>query len=408
MSYQPILEYIDTLTHEVIDLQRALVAIPALGPDNDGDGEKDKADYLTDYLRGLGITDITRYNAPDERVPCGFRPNICAIIPGQDTFRTLWIISHTDIVPPGNRDLWESDPYELKVDGDIIIGRGVEDNHGGIVPSLITAKALLDKGLTPPMNLGLLLVADEETGSAYGLDYVVQQHADLFGPQDLFLVPDFGVRDSTLMEVSEKSMLWLKVEVVGKQCHASTPAEGVNTLMAAADFILRTRRLHDEFPATDELFSPPQSTFSPTRKDANVPNVNTIPGNDVFYIDSRILPEYELEDVQKAIMAIGSEIEKEHGVRITYEVVQGEQAAPATPVDSEIVRRLSAAISEVYDVTPVPAGVGGGTVAAFLRRSGRDAVVWSTCEHNAHQPNERSRISTQLGDAKVMARMLYF
>lgn len=403
-----LLEHIDTLAPEVVALQRGLVAIPALGPDNDGDGELAKTEHLMDVLREMGLTDIVRYDAPDARVPSGVRPNICARIPGKDTSRTLWIISHTDIVPPGNRDLWESDPYELKVDGDVIIGRGVEDNHGGIVPSLLVAKALLDKGETPPITLGLLLVADEETGSAYGLDYVVQNHAELFGPRDLFLVPDFGVRDSSLMEVSEKSMLWLKVEIFGKQCHASTPAEGVNTLMAAADFILRTRRLHDEFPAEDALFAPPTSTFSPTRKDANVPNVNTIPGHDVFYIDSRVLPEYDLADVRAAIEAIGKEIEAEHGVRIAYETVQGEQAAPATPVDSEIVRRLSAAIREVYGVEPVPAGVGGGTVAAFLRRTGREAVVWSTCEHNAHQPNERSRISTQLGDAKVMARMLYF
>jgi succinyl-diaminopimelate desuccinylase len=402
-----VLERIDSLGPEVVALQRALVAIPALGPDNDGQGETAKADFLERHLRALGLTDILRLDAPDARVPGGLRPNILARIPGRDTARTLWIISHIDIVPPGNPELWESDPYELKVDGDILVGRGVEDNHGGIVPSLVLAKALLDAGATPPMNLGLLLVADEETGSAYGLGHVVAEHAEQFGPDDLFLVPDFGVPDSSLMEVAEKSMLWLKVEVFGRQCHASTPEQGVNTLVAAADFILRTRRLHEEFPATDPLFSPAHSTFSPTRKDANVPNVNTIPGHDVFYVDCRVLPGYAVADVLDAFGRIAAEIEAEHGVRIVRTPIQSEQAAPATPVDSEIVRRLSAAIQAVYGVTPAPAGIGGGTVAAILRRAGRDAVVWSTCEHFAHQPNERSRISTQLGDAKVMARVLF-
>lgn len=402
-----VLERIDTLAPEVVALQRALVAIPALGPDNDGQGETAKAELLVRTLRDMGIADIARLDAPDARVPGGLRPNILARIPGRDASRTLWIISHVDIVPPGNPELWASDPYELKVDGDFLVGRGVEDNHGGIVPSLLLAKALLDTGTTPPITLGLLLVADEETGSAYGLGHVVRNHAELFGPRDLFLVPDFGVADSSLMEVAEKSMLWLKVEVFGRQCHASTPEQGVNTLVAAADFILRTRRLHDEFPATDPLFTPPHSTFSPTRKDANVPNVNTIPGHDVFYVDCRVLPGYPVADVREAFGRIAAEIEAEHGVRVACEPVQAEQAAPATPVDSEIVRRLTPAIEAVYGVTPAPAGIGGGTVAAILRRAGREAVVWSTCEHFAHQPNERSRISTQLGDAKVMARVLF-
>ena len=40
--------------------------------------------------------------APDETVPCGFRPNLAAIIPGEDTERTFWIISHVDVVPAGD------------------------------------------------------------------------------------------------------------------------------------------------------------------------------------------------------------------------------------------------------------------------------------------------------------------
>ncbi len=251
-------------------------------------------------------------------------------------------------------------------------------------------------------------MADEETGSAYGLGHVVREHAEQFGPDDLFLVPDFGVPDSSLMEVAEKSMLWLKVEVFGRQCHASTPEQGVNTLVAAADFILRTRRLHDEFPATDPLFTPPHSTFSPTRKDANVPNVNTIPGHDVFYVDCRVLPGYAVADVLDAFGRIAAEIEAEHGVRVGLRARAGQQAAPATPVDSEIVRRLTPAIEAVYGVTPAPAGIGG------RHRGGhpaprRAARPWSgpPASTSPTSPTSARVISTQLGDAKVMARVLF-
>jgi len=404
---EKILAGLDERRENVIDLQRSLTAIPALGPDNKGDGERAKADFCLEYLKGLGFTQVRELNAPDARVSCGHRPNIAAVIPGKDSSRTFWVISHLDIVPPGDLSLWNTDPYELKVDGDMITGRGVEDNQQGMVSSAMLAAELLKQGVTPPVNFGLLYVADEETGSKYGLDFLAANHPELFGKNDLILVPDFGDFQSEMVEVAEKSMYWLKVIVNGKQCHASTPEHGVNTLVASASMILKIRTLYDRFNAQDPLFEPPCSTFEPTMKEANVENINTIPGRDVFYVDCRVLPQYDLSEVLEAVKAIGAEAEKEYGVIVSYEDVQREQAAPPTSPDSPIVTKLIAAIKETYANNPRAVGIGGGTVAAYLRKRGHDAVVWCTCIHNAHQPNERSSVTKTLDDAKVMARVLF-
>jgi len=402
-----VLEYIEGQRDTVIDLQNDLVSIPALGPTNNGAGEADKAKYLLNYLRGLGFADIREMPAPDERVPKGKRPNIAAVIPGKTGTKTFWIISHMDIVPPGDLALWDSDPYRLKVEGDLLFGRGVEDNHQGLVASLIAAKAFIETQTQPAMNLGLILVSDEETGSKYGLDFVVREHSDMFTPEDLFLVPDFGTEDSQMIEVAEKSMLWLKIAVHGKQCHASTPEKGVNSLVAASAFILKlSRDLPRMYDAEDELFDPPRSTFEPTKKEANVPNVNTIPGLDVFYLDCRILAKYDLAEVMERIRSMGEEIENRYKVKIEYELVQREQAAPATEADSEIVTRLAKGIEKIYGVKARPMGVGGGTVAAFLRRRDHHAAVWSTLLGTAHQPNEHASITNIIKDAQVMASIV--
>jgi succinyl-diaminopimelate desuccinylase len=399
--------HIDGLAETVVDLQRSLVAIPALGPQNGGPGEKDKADFLRRYLEDLGIADIRDLPAPDASVPCGFRPNIAARLPGANARKTLWIISHLDVVPPGDRALWATDPYTLVREGDMIVGRGVEDNHQAIASSLMTAKALLDLRLVPELTLGLLLVSDEETGSAFGLEFLLREHAALFGPQDLFLVPDSGVPDSSQVEVAEKSMLWIKFAVLGKQCHGSTPDKGINTLVAASDLVLRLRRLYGIFGREDPLYDPPRSTFEPTKKEANVENVNTIPGRDVFYVDCRVLPDYPLDDVLAAAAGVCREVEAAYGVRVETGVVQRVDAPPATPADSEIVRSVLANVRRVYGGEPRPQGIGAGTVAAMLRKRNLPAVVWATLLHNAHQPNERSSLANTLGDAKVMAGMLF-
>ena len=228
-----ILSHIASQRARVIDLQRSLTALPALGPDCGGDGEIAKCAFIKTQLQELAVPVLREMNAPDSRVPSGMRPNLAARLPGASK-RTLWVISHVDVVPPGDISLWTTDPWTLHVDGDTLVGRGVEDNQQAIVSSLLAVEALKAHGVTPALSLGLLFVADEETGSKYGLDYVLREHADLFAPDDLFLIPDFGEPDGSLIELAEKSMLWLKVTVLGSQCHASRPSQGNNSLVAAS------------------------------------------------------------------------------------------------------------------------------------------------------------------------------
>ncbi|HNV71033.1 MAG TPA: M20/M25/M40 family metallo-hydrolase, partial [Candidatus Ozemobacteraceae bacterium] len=154
------------------------------------------------------------------------------------------------------------------------------------------------------------------------------------------------------------------------------------------------------------LFDPPQSTFQPTRKEANVPNINTIPGEDVFYMDSRVMPGIPLDDVVAWCRSRADEVAARHGVSIVIEPVQFEQAAPPTPADSPLVRSLQHAIREVHGREAVPMGIGGGTVAAYFRRHGLHAAVWSTVDESAHQANEYCRLPNLLADARVFARVL--
>lgn len=397
--------FLDTQRETVIDLQRELVARPALGPENGGQGELQKVEFLTTSLHDLGCNDIRVLHAPDNRVASGSRPSIAAVIPGTDTSQTLWFVAHTDVVPAGDDTLWDSDPFTLRQEGDLLYGRGVEDNHHGLVAATLAAKALLQENITPAVNCGLLLVADEETGNAYGLDFLLREHTELFGPDDQFVVPDFGVKDGSTVEVAEKGMLWLKCTVHGRQCHASSPEQGVNSFVGAAALALRLRGLYEHFDAEDPLFAPPYSTFEPTKKEANVPNVNTIPGRDVFYLDCRVLPHYDLDDVLTKARQEADVVQKDYGVRVELDTVHRE-SAPGTDPQAPIVHKLLTALHKVRGVNGEIKGVGGGTVAAYLRRANRPAVVWSTLLHNAHQPNEHTKISNIIADAKVMAALL--
>lgn len=394
----------DGYKNDVIELQRLLTSIPALAPENDGDGESNKAEALKEYLKELNFPEPEIYDAPDERVSSKVRPNLVYRFKGEDDSRTVYIMSHLDVVPPGELSKWKTDPFELTVVGDKLIGRGVEDNQHGLVASVLAVRAMLEMGLTPKYNIGLMFVADEEVGSTYGIDYLLKHH-DFLKKEDVIIVPDSGDEEGKTIEVAEKSICWFKVETTGRQCHASRPDQGINAFAAASKLAAKVHALYNIFDAKDKLFNPPTSTFEPTKKEANVPNVNTIPGDDVFHIDCRVLPKYTLDEVEELIRKWAHEIEVSENVKIEISHSQRAEAAPPTKEDAPVVKALMRGIKTVYKVEPQVCGIGGGTVAALFRRKGYPAAVWARIAESAHQPNEFTHISNILGDAKVMAHV---
>ncbi len=402
---QKVLDKIGTYRDEAITLQTELTSRPALGPESGGEGEQEKAVYLKGYLEKLGFS-VSQYNSPDDRVSCGYRPNLIAVLDGENNSGPkLWIMSHTDVVPPGDLKLWTGDPYVVRVNGDKIIGRGVEDNQGGMVASLLAVKAFLEAGVKPKHPIGLVLMADEETGSGHGMQYLMKERRDLFDKKDLVVIPDSGSPKGIEIEVAEKSILWIRIRTLGKQTHGSVPETGINAHKASAWFTTRLNTLYNKFRKRNDLFAPPISTFEPTKKEANVPNVNTIPGEDVIYFDCRVMPDYKLKDVIKAVREMARETEKKFKVKIKLEYPQMEVAAPPTDPGAPVVLAISRAVKELRRKKTKSIGIGGGTVAKYFRDAGFSCAVWCTMDECAHTPDEYTKVPYLLDDAKVFAHI---
>jgi succinyl-diaminopimelate desuccinylase len=400
-----------------VELEAELTKRPAVSPESGGEGELDKCLFLETWLKARGITQLERYDAPDERAKGGVRPNLIATIPGgAGADNCLWIISHLDVVPPGELSLWKTDPWTaVEADGEAsegpleyrpglrLIGRGVEDNQQGLCSSVLAALALLNAGLKPRRTLKLLFAADEETGSAFGMGWLLENHGGLFQKGDIALIPDSGDPKGETIEIAEKNLIWARFATKGAQAHGSRPDQGINARLAGADLALRLHYgLSEKFSERDSLFEPDYSTFQPTKQEANVPNINTIPGEDAFCMDMRILPRYAIKTALAEIDRIMGEVAARHKVTISYSLAQSSES-PATPAHAPLVKSLSAAIGEVYGIPTRPVGIGGGTVAAYLRRAGIDCAVWARLGDCAHQPNEYALVENILGDAKVMA-----
>lgn len=403
-EFEQLKDFIESSTEKMIELQTLLTSIPALAPENDGEGEIKKAEALEKWLIKNGIKNIKHYDAPDERVPSKIRPNVIAEIPGAKDDYAIWVMAHLDVVPPGDISMWNTDPWTVVEKDGKLYGRGVEDDQQGLVSGVFAALAFVQQHIIPEHTIKLLFMADEEVGSRYGMGYLLENHRELFKEKDLILIPDGGDPEGKTIEIAEKNMLWLKFHTIGKQIHASRPDEGINAFLANCELALQMHALEKVFNARDEIFEPPYTTITPTMKTNNVSAVNIVPGDDVFFVDCRILPCYSLDEVREEVHDAVSKVELKYGVKIEITEVNSSES-PATKKDAPVVKSLSEAIKAVHGIETKTIGIGGGTVGAELRRCGIECAVWSTLDETCHQANEYCTIKGLVADALTVAYM---
>ena len=417
MNMEVVFKEIEALREDMINTLVELIRIPAISPDSGGEGEYDKAQKLLEIIKDWPFDKVEVYNSPDKRAKNGVRPNILAYYYGEQGEKSprLWILTHLDVVPPGDLGKWTiTKPFEPVVRDGKVYGRGSEDNGQSLVASLYAVRALMNLDIRPKRTIILAFVSDEETGSKYGLEWLVKNHPELFRKDDLVLVPDGGNEEGTFIEIAEKSILWMKIKVKGKQIHASMPGLGLNAHRVAIDYTKALDDLlHRKYNARDELFDPPESTFEPTmgRNPSDAPNI--APGEHEVVFDCRVLPQYKLDDVLSDAQEVAEEIKEKYRKEVNgkvlpdikVEVLQRLDAPAPTPKDSEIVKLLQRAIKEFRGKDVKIGGIGGGTFAAYFRKLGIPAVVWATLDEMAHQPNEYAKIENMVEDAKIMAAL---
>ena len=403
MSLDKILKQIDDSKDDIIKDLMDMIRIPAIGPANGGIGEGRRADFLMSILKGFD--DIERIDVDDTDYPGVKRPSILALKRGKRN-GTVWIIAHIDTVLPGNLQDWKKcPPYEPIYEDGKVYGLGAEDNGQAVIAS-IYASRFFENGTLNGRSIGIALVSDEETTSEMGIGYLVRN--GYFTEDDVILVPDWGSPGSSMVDVAEKHLLWVKVSVKGKQTHGSTPNKGLNAYRIGARFLTElVGGLEKRYSKENMLFKPLVSTFEPTKCSPTVGNVNTIPGYYEFWMDCRIIPDYDPNEILEYMRSFALSFSEETGAIITVNKEQLTISGQASSTDTEEYRLFRDSIREVTGIDVQAAGIGGGTCANFFRLKGLNAYVWESEGGSLHQPNEFVRIDNIITDAKVYATFFH-
>jgi acetylornithine deacetylase/succinyl-diaminopimelate desuccinylase-like protein len=249
----------DRLTGQTVELLQAMIRNRCV---NDGTPESGQevrnADALAAYLSTTGL-DLQRFE------PAPGRTSLVARIEGTDpSAPSLCLMGHTDVVP-ANEAGWSRDPFggEL-IDGEVW-GRGAVDMLNLTSSMAVAFRHLAVSGFRPKGDLIYFAVADEESGSAHGAqwmadheraaiyaDYVLTESGGLHsGPAE---APFIGVT------VGEKGVAWRRLRIHGTPGHGSMPFRSDNALVKAAAVIQRLTE-YGPAPKMHELWRERVSTL---------------------------------------------------------------------------------------------------------------------------------------------------
>ncbi len=329
-------------TGRCVDLTTAMIQCDTRNPPGN---ETRILPLLSDVMRGLGATVEVFEPAPG-------RPSLLARYGACDGSRPILLVNgHVDVVPVDESE-WSVPPFAGVMRGGNLMGRGACDMKGGIAAAIEGLRACRDAGVEPPADLAFHLVADEETGGAFGTAALLTAGRIA---ADAAVVPE----PSELgIGVAERGTLFARIEVFGRAGHGSDPAAARS---AVADAARITSALHlAEFPGDPHpLLGRPTCNVGVVHG-GTAPNI--VAGFCELQVDRRVLPGQTCEQAVATLRALIDELGD-----VSYEIgVLGFAEASELPTDDPFVSYMQEMCAGPDGPAPVR-GLYLGTDARFLR-----------------------------------------
>lgn len=306
---------------------------------------------------------------------------------------SLLVACHLDVVPAG--DDWKRNPFDAWIENGRIYGRGSSDNKGQMAAMMAVARFLKENESRLKGQLILAGVADEERGSALGLEYLLNECGI---KADYAIIPDVA-HNMQLIDVTEKGALFLEITSHGKQSHGSRPETGINAIWNMIPLLERIKQL--KFQKTSHPLHTPPTLNLGSIHSGTAPNI--VPALCKAQLDIRYLPDDSADTIISNIKDIIKAVETQYSAKFDLSIIS-KQLPTAVPIDNPLVELISKHTLAVRGTKPQPKGMSGATVTKQLIQKGIIAVGFGPGdETEAHATNESISIKELVDFAQIMA-----
>ena len=343
-------------------------------------------DFVRNLLEDHGIDSQLVHNDDQS---CA---NLYATI-GPDQHGGVMLSGHTDVVPTTGQD-WSSDPYQMKTEDRLLLGRGTCDMKGFIACVLAGLPQITAESLQTPIHLAFSY--DEEVGCV-GAKRLVDTMTGFDIKPRIGLI---GEPTNMSMVLGHKGKVSFRVSIGGLACHSAYISNGVNAVEYAAELIAFIRAMNQRVQQqmTDPSYSVPHSTFHVGNISGGTA-LNIVPQHCEFEFEIRNLPQQDLDALVHEIKHYANDVlltdmrSRHPDSAIRFDEISSYPGLHTDPASAVI-----AYTRNINPINQIGENVSFGTEAGLFDDIGINCVVCGPGSiDQAHKPDEfvsREQIKT--------------
>jgi len=367
----------------VLELTRALISRRSLTPDDAGccaliGARLQQLGFTLEYLDAEGVTNLWATRGSG-------RPLVV-------------LAGHTDIVPPGPREAWSSDPFEPTQRDGYLYGRGAADMKSGLAAMVCAVERLVARGAPPAGTVAFLVTSDEEGPCRFGTKYVAEKLRERGVKPDYAIVGEATAAEhlGDRIVVGRRGSLGCDLTVHGRQGHVAYPRKADNPIHRLAPALAELMAM--TWDAGNAHFPPTSFQVSNLRAGTGANNV--IPGTAECVFNFRYSTATTADELRRQVTAVLERHLPRHEARWWH---TGE---PYYTADGALTRAAILAAQTVTGRTPELFTGGGTSDGRFLAPLGAQVVEIGPVNATIHQVDERVRIADLELLSQVYERLL--
>ncbi len=357
------------MTSATLELTKALIARPSVTPDDKGCQQ-----LLIDQLEPLG------FNV--EHMPFG---------EGDDKVDNLWLrkgteaplfcfAGHTDVVPTGPVENWDSDPFEAVERNGKLYGRGTADMKGSVAAFTIACARFVQDYPDHKGSISYLITSDEEGPAHHGTVKVIETLEARNEKIDWCLVgePSSTKKVGDVIKNGRRGSLGCTLKIIGKQGHVAYPHLANNPIHLAAPMLAELTTM--EWDKGNDFFPP--TSFQVSNLNSGTGATNVIPGDLTMVFNFRFSTEITPEEIQQRVEAMLGK----HG--FDYEINWALSGLPFLTAEGSLVESAVSAIKKVTGTDTELSTSGGTSDGRFIAPTGAQVLELGPTNATIHQINE--------------------
>ena len=295
------------------------------------------------------------------------------------------MVGHTDVVPPGPIEQWQSDPFVADVRGAKLYGRGAADMKAGVAASTLALTDYIAAHPDHPGTVALMLTSDEEGAAQFGVKALMQWLGEQGIKIDMALIgePSSNAQLGDQIRIGRRGSMHVELRVMGVQGHVAYPEKARNPIHLGAPFL--DKLAQHTFDTGNAHFPPTSMQIYELSAGAGANNV--IPGELSVKLNFRFgtasTPESLIMQIQQCADALGLPVHMNSRIA----------SLPFLTEKPRLRKAATAAIKAVLNLDTKPDTGGGTSDGRFIAPTGAEVIELGPVNDSIHKVNEHIEVA---------------